>query len=43
MCDLMDKLSWSLGGDHDGVDRAIGDRLNKVKVGVNKGSQSTYN
>jgi len=38
--ELTDKLSRSLGGDHDGVDIAIGDRLNKVIVGVNKGSKA---
>ena len=39
MCELIDKLSESLGGDHDGVDPVIGDRLNKVIVGFNKGSK----
>ena len=33
--ELIDKMSGSLGGDHDGVDHVIGDRLNKVIVGFN--------
>jgi len=41
--ELIDKLSGPLGGDRDGVGKAIGDRLNKVKVGVNKGSNGTCN
>ena len=36
ICELIDKLSRSLGGDHDGVDSMISDRLNEVIVGVNK-------
>jgi len=43
ICELTDKMSVSLGGDHDGVDRAIGDKLNKVIVGVNKGSKAMCN
>jgi len=43
ICQLIDKLSGSLGGDHDSVDSTISDRLNKVIVGVNKGSKVTYN
>ena len=39
ICELIDKWSESLGGNHDGVDRTIGDKLNKVIVGVNKGSK----
>jgi len=37
ICELIDKVSRSLGGDDDGVDHAIGDRLNKEIVGVKKG------
>jgi len=42
MSELIDKLSGSLGGNHDGVDRVISDRLNKEihVLGVNKGSKS---
>jgi len=40
ICELIDKLSGSLGDDHDGVDHTIGNRLNKVIVGVNKGSKA---
>ena len=43
ICQLIDKLSWSLGGDHGGVDSTISDILNKVIVGVNKGSKATCN
>ena len=43
ICELVDKLSESLGGDHDGGDRGIGKRLNRVIVGVNKGSKATCN
>jgi len=43
MCKLIDNMSRSLGGDHDAVDSAMGDRLNKVIVGVNKGSKDTCN
>jgi len=43
ICELIAKLSGSLGGDHDGIDRALGDRLNKVIVGVNKGSTAMCN
>ena len=43
ICELIDRLSVSLGGYTDGVDRAIGDRLNKVIVGVNKRSKATCN
>ena len=43
ICELIDKLSGSLGGDHDGVDSMISDILNKVIVGVNKGSKATCN
>ena len=38
ICELIDKLSRSLADDHDGVDVGIGDRLNKLIVGDNKGS-----
>jgi len=41
ICELIDKLSWSLGGLHDDVDHVISDKLNKVIVGVNKGSKAT--
>ena len=41
--ELIDKFSRSLGGDYDGIDRAIGNILNKVIVGVNKGSKVTCN
>ena len=41
ICELIDKLSGSLGGYYDGVDRAIGDRLNEVIVGDSKGSKAT--
>ena len=42
ICELIDKPSGSLGVDHNGVDRAIGNRfLNKVIVGVNKGLKAT--
>jgi len=37
ICELIDKLSRSLGGDHDSVDSIVSDILNKVIVGVNKG------
>ena len=43
ICELNDKLSGSLGGDHDSVDHAISDRLNKVIVWINKGSKATCN
>jgi len=43
ICELIDKLSRSLGGDHDGVDCLIGNRLNKVIAGVNKESKATCN
>ena len=36
ICELIKKLSMSLGGTHDSVDRAISDRLNKVIVGLTK-------
>ena len=39
--ELIDKLSGLLGGDHFGIDRAIGDILNKVIGGVNKRSKAT--
>ena len=39
ICELIDNLSGSLGGDCDGVDRATGDRLNKMIVGITKGSK----
>ena len=42
ICELTDKLSGSLGGNHDSVDRVIGNRLNKVIVGVNKRSRAAY-
>ena len=35
ICELIDKLSRSLGGDHDGIHNTISDRLNKVIVGFN--------
>ena len=41
--ELIHQLSGSLGGNPDGVDHAIGDTLNKVTVGVNKGSKATCN
>jgi len=37
---LIDKLSGSLAGNHDGIDRATGNRLNQVIVGVNKRSKA---
>ena len=37
--ELIDKLSGELGGNHDDVDHAIGNRLNKVIVGVKKESK----
>ena len=37
------KMSGLLSGDHDGVDHAIGNRLNKVIVSVNKGSKAMCN
>jgi len=46
ICELIDKLSGQSGlldGDRDSVYRAIGDRLNKLIVGVNKGSKATCN
>jgi len=43
ICELIDKMSWSLGGDHDSVDRVISNRLNKVIVGVNKRSKTMCN
>jgi len=43
MYELIEKLSGSSCGNHDGVDRAIGDRLNKVIVGVNKGPKAMCN
>jgi len=39
ICELIDKMSGSLGGDYDDVDSAIGNRLNKVIVGVYKESK----
>ena len=36
ICELVYKLSVSLGGNHDGVDHAISDRLNKVIVVLTK-------
>ena len=41
ICELIDKLSRSLGGDHDSVDSMISDILNEIIVGVNKGSKAT--
>ena len=43
ICGLIDKLSRSLGGDHDSGDSMISDIFNKVIVGVNKGSKATCN
>jgi len=43
ICELVEKLPGALVGDHDGVDRAIGIRLNKVIVLVNKGSTAMCN
>ena len=43
ICELIDKMSGSLGGDHDCVDCVIGDRLNKVIARINKGSKATFN
>ena len=40
ICELIDKLSGSLGADPNGIDFEIGDRLNKATVGVNKGSKA---
>jgi len=42
MRELIDRLPVSLAGDHDRVDRAICDRINKVIIGVNKGSKATF-
>ena len=43
ICELIDKLSRSLGGDHDGVNSSTSDILNKVIVWVNKGSKAMCN
>ena len=46
ICELIDKLSRSLGGDFDCVDSTIRDilnKLNKMIVGVNEGSKDTCN
>ena len=39
--ELIDKVSGSLDGNHDGVDRVIRNRLNKVLVGFNTGPKVT--
>ena len=38
--EMIEKMSWGLGGDQDSVDHAIGNRLNKTIVGVNKRSKA---
>ena len=40
ICELIGKLSGSFGDDHDGVHHAMGNRLNNVIFGVNKGSKA---
>jgi len=40
ICELLDKMSGSPSDNYDGADHAIGDRLNKVIVGVDKGSKA---
>jgi len=43
ICELIDKLSGSLGGNHDGIVCVISNILNKMIVGVNKGSKAMCN
>jgi len=41
MCELIDNVSGSLGGDRDGADNTIDNGLNKVIVGVKNRSKAT--
>ena len=43
VCELIDNLWRSLGGDRDDVDSTISDRLNIVIVCVNKESKAMHN
>ena len=40
MCELIDNVSGSLGGDRDGADNTIDNGLNKVIVGVKNRSKA---